>query len=161
MALSEFLKQIDLEEMFKSKERGENAMEITAQAEPSKQALRASEASHSQETAPPSVELVSHSSTTAPHSLPSSTQIQVPPDRHINKRPREEISDDESIASTRRLNRRASQLQSRHRLHSVIEELWNLVPEEKRAEGNQLSRTEKIEMAIEHLRGLQDRLNAR
>jgi hypothetical protein len=49
-------------------------------------------------------------------------------------------------------------MQPRQRSHGLIDELWSLIPEEhKRAvEGQYVSRTEKIEMAIEVLKNFQD-----
>lgn len=156
MALAEFLKQVDLEEIFHTK-RGEIEVKEPKETTPLLEPVNAdNECSDSASPKTSSIELIPFSSTISPPDNRST--LPLPITRQINKRTRGELSDDESTTFRTRLTRRMSQLQTRQRLHSVIEELWNLVPEEKRGEGIQFSTTEKVEIAIEHLRNLQGRL---
>lgn len=163
MALAEFLKQIDLEEMAKGGG-------LTKKKEEPQTVLETGKSDSSafteglEPTAPPQDKpTFSFINTTfAPLSVPASS-ITNPVVTSERRRSRRNLSQ-QSVEgpegrNKRRANRSASASLSRQRLHGLIDELWELVPEEQklRLEGGQLvSRTEKIEMAISLLKSLQE-----
>jgi hypothetical protein len=171
MALAEFLKQIDLEELYSSlgaggkKETGRGG--DTQLEEPGEKTASGDDA-HTMDSETASASIVPGSvPTTTPEPLavsdaPSSSAKPFSPQTETNKRSRE-VDVDKSESSTKRPNREASMSQTRRQLHSVIEELWDLVPEDQKDGGNQPgppSRSEKVEMAVEYLRNLQDRFKS-
>jgi len=150
MALAEFLKQVDLEEMAnsagaKTKSDPPTTLETSESDKPAvgSKCLTA--------VSPPSLQ---------PSPEIHGLRVQVSPSTSPERRrPRNQASLHQSEGrKNRRRNRNTSALQSRQRSQGLIDELWTLIPEEqKRAvEGQYVSRTEKIEMAIEVLKNFQD-----
>jgi len=146
MALAEFLKHVDLEEMAKSTTKRKN--EESSTENPSDNPVIALlNASHS--TAQPGSSATPTESTedflsSDPASQTSRRRTESPPQTEHDRQSK---------------RRSASAIQSRQRLHGLIDELWELVPQEQRLDvrdGHLLSRVEKIERAIGFLKRLRE-----
>ena len=148
MAIAEFLKQVDLEEMANSAGAKTKSDPPTTR-ETSELGVGSK-----------SLTTVSPSSLQPSPEINASLRVQVSPSASPERRrPRNQSSPQQSEGrKNRRRNGNINALQSRQKSQGLIDELWTLIPEEqKRAvEGQYVSRTEKIEMAIEVLKNFQD-----
>lgn len=157
MALAEFLRQVDLEELVKGV--GETVREsrtITSDTESNNYVMSRTQAPQT----------VTTSITAVQSTLPRGQEngVFIPPSTSSRRRAgsaslQEEVQ--REGRNKRRPNRNSSAAQSRQRLNGLIDELWQLIPgpeKEKRnvKNGQVVSRTEKLEMAVEVLKQLQD-----
>lgn len=146
MALAEFLKQVALDGM------------VTSTAKTKSDTLTTLGTSESDK---PGVDSTNSPTAISPQCLqpsPETHGLRVSSLRSPRRRPLNQASPQQYGRKNRRRNGNPSTMQPRQRSHRLIDELWSLIPEEhKRAvEGQYVSRTEKIEMAIEVLKNFQD-----
>jgi hypothetical protein len=141
MSLAEFLKNVELEDLYK--------MDTPDNSSTRPSALK-THSERAEQLEPPRT-----------NSLPdvrSTTQLaESTPDRRGKViRPRSPSPSELSSKSRNRTKRSGSTSLSRQRLYVAIDELWELLPEENKGERIQVSRTQKIEMAVAYLRDLQN-----
>ena len=86
-----------------------------------------------------------------------------PPFRRGPGRPKKKDSKSQAMKAMKKQNHNLSASQSRRRLNSVINELWNLLPDSERSskrgrKQHKVTRTEKIEEVILYVNYLQEEL---
>ena len=159
MALAEFLKQIDLEELYEGRlhlgsslsDRRDPDHQLERQVQSLEDMntgkIHETEVSTTDSASTPSHQ--KHRSTTENESnnLPDNSTTETP---NGQLHPTNEILTHVIEDHTQRRERR---------LYSLIEEIWSLIPEEKKGGKSQFSRREKVEIATEHLRSLQERIS--
>jgi hypothetical protein len=158
MALAEFLKQIDLEELYEGRiHLGSSSSDRSDQDRQTKvQSLADMNTSkiHDTEVSP------TESASVPTHQKHSSTTENVisnnPLDFSTNETPNRQRPPSTEIPT--RVIEDHTQRRER-RLHSLIEEMWSLIPEEKKRGKSRFSRKEKVEIATEHLKSLQERIS--
>ena len=157
MSLAEFLKQVDLEEL------AQRAGLTLKESLPStSETIRV----RSSNSVSPRSQPINTVTTNFPPSGVQSTVQHVVPDTRVFKSPLPSSQGRRAISKSlegkldgrnKRRNRGTSAGDARQKLNGLIDELWQLIPEEKRnaQEGEFVCRTQKLEMAIEVLKQLQ------
>jgi hypothetical protein len=160
MALAEFLKQIDLEELYEGLgSTAKSASDRQTQVHDSlKETVKNPDLeSTSMEPVSPSQQF-KHSSTKR-----TGTEISIP-------LPVDKTTGDGHVGGARDIKQGVPSAETtvqvieeiahrrERRLHSLIEEMWSLIPEEKKRGQSHFSRREKVEIATEHVRSLQEKI---
>lgn len=157
MALAEFLKQIDLEELYEGKVRIGSSGSERSRRDPQLQSLEETSKIHDTEAEVSPAEPVAVSTSGSSQAKRSSTtEEDAVSNKSLDNSTNEGQQALPSSDTVTRVVEDDTQRRER-RLHSLIDEMWSLIPEEKKRGGSQFSRREKIEIASEHLRSVQDK----
>lgn len=168
MALAEFLKQIDLEELYGRMESSSKSpsdqtqlhnslKETVKNPEPRSTVRNPAPESTSKEPVSPSQQ--------SEHSFTKHTEISIPlpVDKTTGDGDGGARDIKQGVPSAETAVQVVEEIAHRRerRLHSLIEEMWSLIPEEKKQGQSHFSRREKVEIATEHVRSLQEKIVAK